>query len=89
MCVSPQNTLVFFLSSPLSIKCGSAIAGRIYKQYHYNLRGLLLCKSAPIEIIQAGAALSEAQSRIHTSGHCCHSNIPISGETLWSDLHLF
>ena len=29
------------------------------------------------------------QSRIYTSGHCFHPNIPISGETLWSDLHPF
>ena len=54
------------------MKCGSPSAGRIYKQYHYNMSGLLLFKSAPIEGIQAGAALSEAQSHIHTSDHCGH-----------------
>ena len=56
---------------------------------HYNLQGLLLCKSAPIEEIQSGATFSEAQSCIHISGYCCSPNIPISGVTLWSDPHPF
>ena len=55
----------YFLSSPLTTKFGPASAGRIFKQYHYNLRRLVLYNSPPIEDIQAGATMSEAQSLRH------------------------